>query len=261
MSVGVRQTRTTVTLPRSRDVHIPMMDQELTRLQAESLSRLRTAAMLVDFTNRKRARDQQVTQPPPQEGNEDDEERQDKKTATRDDEATGHERGKTRKLSEGLVVRRPTERRTQDPLIYPGLYAPSGFDMMSILVSVAMRPNAQLEIGCVDSSTALVLCDASLSDLPIVYCSEPFLSLTGYNESEVLGRNCRFLQTHDGAKTADHQNDRGLVQLKRDVASKECRVEVLNYRKTGESFVNLLTTVPIVLKGKKYVVGFQAAGR
>ena len=42
------------------------------------------------------------------------------------------------------------------------------------------------------------------SDNPIVYCSEGFCKLTGYKRSEVLGRNCRFLQ---GPGTDQHAVD------------------------------------------------------
>lgn len=46
----------------------------------------------------------------------------------------------------------------------------------------------------------------------------------------------------------------------------ETRVKLLNYKKSGEIFVNLLTTIPISWEdgeghsgpGKRYIVGFQA---
>ncbi|CAN0506042.1 unnamed protein product, partial [Scytosiphon promiscuus] len=39
-----------------------------------------------------------------------------------------------------------------------------------------------------------VITDASLPDNPIVFASGGFLELTRYKLTEVLGRNCRFLQ-------------------------------------------------------------------
>lgn len=39
-----------------------------------------------------------------------------------------------------------------------------------------------------------VLADPNLADMPIVYASPAFLRMTGYSCTEVLGRNCRFLQ-------------------------------------------------------------------
>ena len=39
-----------------------------------------------------------------------------------------------------------------------------------------------------------VISDPSIPDCPIVFASEGFLDMVGYPRSEVLGRNCRFLQ-------------------------------------------------------------------
>ena len=124
---------------------------------------------------------------------------------------------------------------------HPGLYTPSGFNMMNILVSylrkyyisilllsiasflqkpfylgtyliqwecnirltfdqlrVYQRPNPKIELGAVDSNCALILCDTLAQDSPIVYCSEAFEHLTRYRRHEILGRNCRFLQSPHG---------------------------------------------------------------
>ncbi|KAG0651590.1 White collar 1 [Hyphodiscus hymeniophilus] len=154
----------------------------------------------------------------------------------------------------------------QDPLIYPGLYAPSGFDMMGILVRVRTRPNPTIAIGSIDSSVALVLCDTALPDNPIVYCSEPFEALTGYSSTEVMGRNCRFLQhphpsarnNVKGAPEVEALNKQARAQLR----DKITRVRVANYTKGGVTFFNLLTIIPIAWDegeaGKRYIVGFQA---
>ncbi|KAJ5051678.1 uncharacterized protein L3040_001451 [Drepanopeziza brunnea f. sp. 'multigermtubi'] len=83
------------------------------------------------------------------------------------------------------------------------LYAPSGIDVLNILLAVKCRPNPQIDIGNIDSGVALVLCDADDLDNPIVYCSEPFMSLTGYDSADIIGKNCRFLQHPPGQKCAD----------------------------------------------------------
>ncbi|MCJ1318623.1 blue light receptor [Xylographa vitiligo] len=151
-------------------------------------------------------------------------------------------------------------------LIYPGLYAPSGFDMMSILVAVALRPNPLIAIGPIDASCALLLCDATKPDMPIVYCSEAFERLTGYPSADILGLNCRFLQSPTGAVQPGvprtHVSDAAVFQLKkRLLALEEAQTCLANYRKGGARFENLLTTVPIRWKeraGKTYIVGFLA---
>ncbi|MCJ1471727.1 blue light receptor [Lambiella insularis] len=162
----------------------------------------------------------------------------------------------------------------KDNLIYPGLYAPSGFDMMSILVSnavvmirvgVAMRPNPQVDLGAIDASCALLLCDAAQPDSPVVYCSEAFERLTGYTQKEVIGLNCRFLQAPDGNVQAGvkrtHVDNEAVFRLKkRLLAFEEAQTSLVNYKKGGQPFTNLLTTVPIFSKSitAKYIVGFLA---
>lgn len=39
-----------------------------------------------------------------------------------------------------------------------------------------------------------VLSDPRLPDHPIVYASDGFLRMCGYDRTEVMGRNCRFLR-------------------------------------------------------------------
>jgi len=77
-----------------------------------------------------------------------------------------------------------------------------------------------------------VLSDPSLPDNPIVYCSEGFCNLTGYKRSEVLGRNCRFLQ---GPGT-----DQGAVDIiRKGVAEgRDISVCLLNYKADGSPFWN-----------------------
>ncbi|KAI3429692.1 hypothetical protein D9Q98_005777 [Chlorella vulgaris] len=91
-----------------------------------------------------------------------------------------------------------------------------------------------------------VLSDPSLPDCPIVYASPAFLQLTGYCCSEVVGRNCRFLQ---GPAT-----DPAVVQQLRDgLAASPPRpvtVTLLNYRKADasghqEPFWNSLHIAPL----------------
>ncbi|XP_020687667.1 protein TWIN LOV 1 isoform X1 [Dendrobium catenatum] len=95
--------------------------------------------------------------------------------------------------------------------------------------------------------------DPLLPDMPIVYASDTFLSLTGYTRDEVLGRNCRFL---GGPNTAVE----ALQQIKESIlAEKACTVRILNYRKDGTSFWNLLHISPVRNSSGKiaFYVGVQ----
>lgn len=85
----------------------------------------------------------------------------------------------------------------------------------------------------------MLLTDPNLDDNPIVFVNKAFLDLTGYEEDEVLGRNCRFLQ---GA-----QSDRAAVAELRDaVAAKQAiALELLNYRRDGSPFWNAVFIGPV----------------
>lgn len=158
--------------------------------------------------------------------------------------------------------RRPTQ--NADPVMYPGLYCPSGFDMMSILLRVATRPNPKVELGAIDCSVALLLCDLKQPDTPIVYASDAFIMLTGYSQAEIMGKNCRFLQAPGGKvkpkssrKFVDDKAVRKMRHAVRD--NTEVQMELTNFRKDGSSFTNLLTMIPVLWDSQdyRYSVGFQ----
>src|SRR5664279_3314792 len=85
----------------------------------------------------------------------------------------------------------------------------------------------------------IVVTDPTLPDNPIVYANEAFLELTGYDRSEIIGFNCRFLQ---GPGT-----DRKTVERLRDHLEQgtEFFGEILNYRKDGTAFWNALSIKPL----------------
>lgn len=86
---------------------------------------------------------------------------------------------------------------------------------------------------------AVCLCDPHAPDAPIVFVNRAFRWLTGYEESDIIGRNCRFLQ---GPGT-----DRDAVARIRHAVDHEdvVVVELLNYRKDGTAFWNALHLGPI----------------
>jgi PAS domain S-box-containing protein len=85
----------------------------------------------------------------------------------------------------------------------------------------------------------MAVTDPRQVDNPIVLANQAFLDLTGYTAEEVIGRNCRFLQG-EGTSADAVAEIRSAVAEARDVT-----LEILNYRKDGSPFWNLLHVSPI----------------
>ena len=83
------------------------------------------------------------------------------------------------------------------------------------------------------------LTDPTKADNPIVFASDGFVNVSGYSRQEVVPRNCRFLQGNYTDRTATKR-------LKASIDNKEETVELLlNYKKSGEPFWNLLYVAPL----------------
>src|SRR3712207_4676581 len=98
----------------------------------------------------------------------------------------------------------------------------------------------------------IILTDPNLPDNPIVFANRAFQDLTGYQEEEVLGRNCRFLQ---GAHT-----DREAVAELREAVSEHraLSVELLNYKRDGTPFWNACFIAPVFDKDDKLLYFFAS---
>ena len=85
----------------------------------------------------------------------------------------------------------------------------------------------------------MILADPRQPDCPIVFANNAFLDLTGYEEGEVLNRNCRFLQGA-GTDPAAVAELRDTIRQRRAVA-----LEILNYRRDGTPFWNAIFMGPV----------------
>lgn len=146
----------------------------------------------------------------------------------------------------------------QATLFYSQLYAPSQYNIMEILAGVHARPNPRVELGYVDTSCSFVLCDLGKEGHPIVYASPAFYEMTGYTFDEIRGKNCRFLQS-PGNKPSRRHIDKDVNKRMRKTLERqsEVQVEVVNFKKNGERFVNILTLIPVMVSGRPHCVGFQ----
>ncbi|XP_016170051.1 phototropin-1 isoform X2 [Arachis ipaensis] len=98
-----------------------------------------------------------------------------------------------------------------------------------------------------------VVSDATKADYPILYASAGFFKMTGYTSKEVIGRNCRFLQ---GAET--DPDDVASIREALEAGKSYCG-RLLNYKKDGTPFWNLLTISPIKDEDGKVIkfIGMQ----
>ncbi|WP_245888762.1 EAL domain-containing protein [Halomonas denitrificans] len=96
-----------------------------------------------------------------------------------------------------------------------------------------------LERGVEASVNGVLIADAGVPGLPIIYANDAFERMTGYARAEVIGRNARFLQ---GSET-----DSAAVQkIRRELAQqREVHVTLCNYRKDGTPFWNDLYISPV----------------
>lgn len=100
-------------------------------------------------------------------------------------------------------------------------------------------------MGCLDAylftlldTRASFVIASPLGDRPLVYASDGFCVMSGYERDEILGRNCRFLQ---GPETDPEH----VAKIRAGVEKSESvAVRLLNYKKNGTPFWNTLHITP-----------------
>lgn len=110
-----------------------------------------------------------------------------------------------------------------------------------------------LEYAINSSSCAITIADARTKDMPLIYINKTFEKITGYKKSEVLGKNCRFLQ---GKK----RKQAGLKKIRDALKNhKPCTVTLENEKKDGTPFWNELHLAPVFDRDSKltHYVGVQ----
>ncbi|RAL60392.1 hypothetical protein DID88_000168 [Monilinia fructigena] len=88
--------------------------------------------------------------------------------------------------------------------------------------------------------TVFCMTDPRRADNPIVFASDGFVSVTGYSRTDIIPRNCRFLQ-------GPHTDRQATKRLRTSIENCEETVELLlNYRRNGDPFWNLLYVSPLI---------------
>lgn len=97
------------------------------------------------------------------------------------------------------------------------------------------------------------IADVQQPDCPLIFVNAGFCAMTGYAEAEVLGKNCRFLQ---GAET----NPQHVTNLRDAIRERKIlQQEILNYRKDGIPFWNILSLTPVFDENgtATHIIGIQ----
>eukprot|EP00931_Biecheleriopsis_adriatica_P035071 TRINITY_DN20210_c0_g1_i1.p1 TRINITY_DN20210_c0_g1~~TRINITY_DN20210_c0_g1_i1.p1 ORF type:complete len:670 (+),score=115.72 TRINITY_DN20210_c0_g1_i1:96-2012(+) len=117
------------------------------------------------------------------------------------------------------------------------------------------EPSEQLCLRLVrHMEVPVCICDPLQEDCPIVAVSCGFEALTGYAETDVLGQNCRFLNTPRASEVLEEPR----AQLRAAAHGERTFLGVLpNVRKDGSYFENCLHVSSIDVQGRSLVVGIQ----
>ncbi|KAI9152173.1 Phototropin [Paramyrothecium foliicola] len=114
---------------------------------------------------------------------------------------------------------------------------------LALCTSMALSVDADPEnpaAGYTGLGTAFCITDQSAHDHPMVHVSDAHEAVTGYSRGETLAKNCRFLQ-------GPHTDEETVTRMSQAVWRQEESVElVLNYRRDGQPFWNLLYLCPII---------------
>ena len=63
-----------------------------------------------------------------------------------------------------------------------------------LVLSQKLGPTHYMMLTIELALQGITIADPNLPDCPLMYVNEAFCRMTGYDQDEILGRNCRFLQ-------------------------------------------------------------------
>lgn len=131
-----------------------------------------------------------------------------------------------------FAIRHPSDSERAVALVH-ALASEIASELM-LLKHAPFLASALAEVEC-----GVTIVDPNLEDSPLIYVNDAFTRMTGYKRSEILGKNCRFLQGHlrhqPGLQNIRNALERGV----------DCTTVLTNIRADGELFQNRLRLRPI----------------
>ena len=103
------------------------------------------------------------------------------------------------------------------------------------------------------AGVGVVITDPSQFDNPIIYVNRGFEELTGYNRTDIIGLNCRFLQGDQRDVAANRKISHAVKQ------NRTLQVPLKNYKKDGTLFWNDLNIFPVYIQelDQSFFIGIQ----
>ncbi|MGZ5202926.1 MAG: histidine kinase famiy protein, partial [Telluria sp.] len=136
----------------------------------------------------------------------------------------------------GLPAMGELEGNAYNPMGSPGVH----HWQASFIVQPGLYARGNVCFAAVEMTRMpIVVTDPNQPDNPIAFVNRAFLDLTGYQEDQLIGRNCRMLQGAD-TDSSTVAEVRTAVREQRAVA-----VDILNYKADGSPFWNALYIGPV----------------
>lgn len=115
----------------------------------------------------------------------------------------------------------------------------NALELQQTALAEVYEKNHQLSTAMDNLKNGVVISDMRLSGNPVIYVNKAFTTITEYESTEVLGKNCRFLQGEESSIYA-------VMRVKEAIQLNEAlTVEIINYKKSGQKFWNELALSPI----------------